>query len=67
MSYGVYIPYLLRPAATYVGKIFKGTKPGEIPLEQSKQFKFIVNLQTAKKIGLTIPQWTLTKADRVIK
>jgi putative ABC transport system substrate-binding protein len=67
MSYGANRSDLFRRAATYVDKILKGTKPAELPVEQPKKFEFIVNLKAAKQIGLTIPQWTLTKADKVIK
>jgi putative ABC transport system substrate-binding protein len=67
MSYGVNVVDLDRRAATYVHKILKGAKPAEIPVEQPIKFEFIINLKAAKPIGLTIPQWTLMKADRVIK
>jgi putative ABC transport system substrate-binding protein len=65
--YGVDFPDLYRRAATYVDKILKGAKPAELPVEQPKKFEFAVNLKTAKQMGLTIPQWTLVKADRVIR
>jgi putative ABC transport system substrate-binding protein len=67
MSYGVSIPDLYRRAAIYVDKILKGAKPADLPVEQPIKFEFIINLNAAKQIGLTIPQWTLMKADRVIK
>jgi len=67
MSYGPSIPDLYRRAATYVDKILKGTKPADIPVEQPMKFEFVINLKTAKQIGVTIPQWTLMKADRVIR
>jgi putative ABC transport system substrate-binding protein len=67
MSYGVSIDDLDRRAATYVDKILKGRKPVDLPVEQPMKFEFIINLKAAKQIGLTIPQWTLMKADRVIK
>jgi putative tryptophan/tyrosine transport system substrate-binding protein len=67
MSYGVSFTELYRRAATYVDKILKGTKPADIPVEQPIKFEFIINLKAAKQIGLTIPQWTLTKADKVIR
>jgi putative tryptophan/tyrosine transport system substrate-binding protein len=67
MSYGANRNDLFRRAATYVDKILKGTRPADIPVEQPIKFEFIINLKAAKQIGLTVPQWTLTKADKVIK
>ena len=55
MYYGPNFPDLYRRAATYVDKILKGNKPGELPVEQPKKFDFIINLKAAKQIGLTIP------------
>ncbi len=67
MFYGVNILDLDRRAATYVDKILKGRKPADLPVEQAMKFEFIVNLKTAKQIGLTIPPNVLVRADKVIK
>jgi putative tryptophan/tyrosine transport system substrate-binding protein len=67
MSYGADIDDVYRRAAIYVDKIIKGSKPGEIPVEQPTDFQFVINLKAAKQIGVTIPPYVLARADRVIK
>jgi hypothetical protein len=67
MSYAPNFTDLWRRAADFVDKILKGAKPADLPVEQPKKFEFLVNLKTAKQIGLTIPPNVLAKADRVIR
>jgi putative ABC transport system substrate-binding protein len=67
MSYAADEADQFKRAALYVDKILKGRKPADLPVEQPMKLEFVINLKNANRIGLTIPQWTLMKADRVIK
>jgi putative tryptophan/tyrosine transport system substrate-binding protein len=67
MSYGPHVSDMFRRAATYADKILKGAKPANRPVEQPTKFALVINLKTAKAIGLTIPQPLLPSADQLIQ
>ena len=67
ISYGVDFPVMFRRAADYAARILRGAQPAELPVEQASKFELVVNLNTAKSIGLTVPSGLLSAADQVIE
>jgi putative ABC transport system substrate-binding protein len=67
MGYGVNFAAMFRRAAAFVDKILKGAKPGEIPVEQATKFNFVINVKTAKALGLDVPPMLLARADEVVE